>query len=152
MTMPKPQTTPKQGKTPVSRTEAKATLTAVDGVAMVASVLAAGLAFFTTVLGDPTDGRTWWGQAARTLCLVGFAATLLTVAFSIMVVAGTGVGGLGDTVSREAVLRGATYEAALARLAGLCMVAASFTSLVRLPCVVPVCCGRLNQCVGCFQC
>jgi len=106
-------------------------LYAVDGVALVTAVVVAGLAFFTALLGDPTDGQAWWGSAVRQLAIVGFAATLLTVAFTVMVVAGDGVRGLGSGLAREAVLRGSTYEAALARCAGLCVVAAAF-SLVRL--------------------
>jgi copper transport protein len=102
-------------------------LYAVDGTALVCSVVAAGLSFFTALLGDPTDGQVWWGVTVRRLTIVGFAATLLTVAFTIMVVAGDGARGLGDGLSRDAVLRGATYEAALARCAGLCLVAAAFT-------------------------
>ena len=102
-------------------------LYAVDGTALICSVAAAGLSFFTALLGDPSDGQVWWGTVVRRLTIVGFAATLLTVAFTIMVVAGDGVRGLGDELSRDAVLRGATYEAALARCAGLCLVAAAFT-------------------------
>jgi copper transport protein len=100
---------------------------AVEGVALVVAVAAAGLAFFTALLGDPTDGQVWWGRLVRVLAVVGFAATLLTVVFSVMVVAGDGIAGLGDATSREAVLRGATYEAALARCTGLCLVAGAFT-------------------------
>jgi copper transport protein len=106
-------------------------LYAVDGVALVCAVASAGLAFFTALLGDPTDGQSWWGTVVRQLTLVGFAATLLTVAFTVMVVAGDGVRGLGSSLARAAVLRGSTYEAALARCAGLCVVAAAF-SLPRL--------------------
>jgi copper transport protein len=106
-------------------------LYAVDVVALVSAVVAAGLAFFTAILGDPTDGQAWWGRAVRILAVAGFAATLLAVAFTVMVVAGNGVAGLGDATSRAAVLRGATYESALARCAGLCAVAAAF-SPVRL--------------------
>ena len=102
-------------------------LYAVHGAALVCSVVAAGLAFFTAVLGDPTDGQVWWGTAVRRLTILGFATTLLTVAFTVMVVAGDGVRGLGDGLSRGAVLRGPTYEAALARCVGLCLVAAAFT-------------------------
>jgi copper transport protein len=104
-------------------------LYAVDGLSLVTAVLAAGLGFFTALLGDPTDGRAWWGLAVRVLCLTGFAAALLTVAFTVMVVAGDGIRGLADATSRAAVLRGPTYEAALARCAGLCAVAAAFASL-----------------------
>jgi copper transport protein len=104
-------------------------LYAVDGVALVSSVLAAGLAFFTATLGDPTDGRAWWGQAIRVLAVVAFAAMLLTVAFTVMVVAGDGVAGLADPTSRAAVLRGATYESALARCAGLLCIAAGVTPI-----------------------
>lgn len=99
----------------------------VDGVALVASVVAAGLAFFTAVLGDPTDGRLWWGRLVRVLVVVGFAATLLTVAVTVMVVAGDGIAGLGDSISRAAVLRGATYQSALTRCVGLCLLAGAFT-------------------------
>lgn len=106
-------------------------LYAVDGVALVCAVACAGLAFFTALLGDPTDGRSWWGGAVRHMALAGFAATLLTVALTVMVVAGDGVRGLGNGLARDAVLRGSTYETALARCAGLCIVAAAF-SLVRL--------------------
>jgi copper transport protein len=106
-------------------------LYAVDGVALVCAIATAGVAFFTALLGDPTDGKLWWGAAVRQLTLVGFAATLLTVAFTVMVVADDGVRGLGDGLARDAVLRGSTYEAALARSAGLCLVAAAFT-VVRL--------------------
>ena len=106
-------------------------LYAVDGVALVCAVAAAGLAFFTTVFGDPTDGEAWWATTARAVALAGFAATLLTVAFTVMVVAGDGVRGLGDGLARDAVLRGPTYEAALARCGGLALVAAGF-SLRRL--------------------
>lgn len=106
-------------------------LYAVDGVALVSAVAAAGLAFFTALLGDPTDGQAWWGATVRQLTIVGFAATLLTVAFTVMVVAGDGARGLGNGLARDAVLRGSTYEAALARCAGLCLVAAAF-SLVGL--------------------
>jgi copper transport protein len=102
-------------------------LYAVDGAALFCSIAAAGLSFFTALLGDPTDGQVWWGTTVRRLTIVGFAATLLTVAFTIMVVAGDGLRGLGDGLSRDAVLRGATYEAALARCAGLCLVAAAFS-------------------------
>src|SRR3954447_9962629 len=63
------------------------------------------------------------------LALVAFAATLLTVALTVMVVAGNGITGLGDATSRAAVLRGPTYESALARGAGLCAVVGAFTSL-----------------------
>ena len=101
-------------------------LYAVDGVALVASVLASGLAFFTALLGDPTAGQAWWSRVARRLCLVGFAAILLTVVLTVIVVAGEGLRGLTDATARAAVLRGATYEAALARCAGLCAVAAGF--------------------------
>src|SRR3954452_20094119 len=104
-------------------------LYAVDVVAMLSSIVAAGLALFTATLGDPTDGQAWWGRTVRVLALVAFAATLLTVALTVMVVAGTGISGLGDATSRAAVLRGPTYESALARGAGLCAVVGAFTSL-----------------------
>jgi copper transport protein len=100
-----------------------------DGFSLVCAVGAAGLAFFTALLGDPTDGQTWWGATGRRLAIVGFAASLLTVAFTVMVVAGDGVRGLGNGLARGAVLRGSTYEAALARCAGLCTVAAAFSSM-----------------------
>ncbi|HET6816460.1 MAG TPA: CopD family protein [Mycobacteriales bacterium] len=106
-------------------------LYAVEGVALVCAVAAAGLAFFTALLGDPTDGQVWWGAAVRQATIAGFAATLLTVAFSVMDVAGEGLRGLGSGLARDAVLRGAAYETALARCAGLCLVAAAF-SVVRL--------------------
>jgi copper transport protein len=104
-------------------------LYAVEGAALMSAIGAAGLALFTATLGDPTDGQAWWGRTVRVLAVVGFAATLLTVAFTVMVVAGNGVAGLGDATSRAAVLRGATYESALARCAGLCVVAGAFSSL-----------------------
>jgi copper transport protein len=106
-------------------------LYAVHGTALVCAVAVGGLAFFTTLLGDPTDGQVWWGATARQLAIAGFAATLLTVAFSVMVVADDGVRGLSNGLARGAVLRGATYEAALARCAGFCVVTAAF-SVVRL--------------------
>jgi copper transport protein len=106
-------------------------LYAVDGVALACAVVAAGLAFFTAVFADPTDGEAWWATTVRIVALAGFAATLLTVAFTVMVVAGDGVRGLGDGLARGAVLRGSTYEAALARCAGLSLIAAGF-SLGRL--------------------
>lgn len=102
-------------------------LYAVHGVALVCAIAVAGLAFFTALLGDPTDGQAWWASVVRQLTLVGFAATLLAVAFAIVDVAGDGLRGLGDPLSRDAVLRGATYEAALARCTGLCAVAGAFS-------------------------
>lgn len=103
-------------------------LYAVHGLALVCAVACAGLAFFTAVLGDPTDGQAWWGSVVRQLTIVGFAATLLVVAFSILVVADDGLRGLGNGLARDAVLRGPAYQAALARCAGLCVIAAAFTS------------------------
>jgi copper transport protein len=104
-------------------------LYAVDAVALLSSIVAAGLALFTATLGDPTDGQAWWGRTVRVLALIAFAATLLTVALTVMVVAGKGITGLGDATSRAAVLRGPTYESALARGAGLFAVVGAFTSL-----------------------
>jgi putative copper export protein len=103
-------------------------LYATEAVALVVGVLVAGLAFFTAVLGDPTAGESWWPRLVQTLAVVGFAASLLSVLFEIVAVAGVGLGGVGNATAREVVLRGGDYQSALARCAGLCVVAYAFTT------------------------
>jgi len=98
-------------------------LYAAESVALVCSLVAAGMALFTAVLGDPAPATGSWSRLATWLAVAGFAASLLSVLFDVVAVAGTGLGGLGDATARADVLRGGDYQSALARCAGLCIVA-----------------------------
>jgi copper transport protein len=91
-------------------------------------LLVAGLAFFTAALGDPTVDEAWWPRLVQMLAVVGFAASLLSVLFEIVDVAGVGLSGIGNATAREVVLRGGDYQSALARSGGLCVVAFAFSS------------------------
>jgi copper transport protein len=101
-------------------------LYATESVALVCSLVAAGMALFTAVLGAPVPASVSWPRLATGLAVAGFAASLLTVPFDVVAVAGTGLAGVGDATAREVVLRGGDYQSALARCAGLCVVAFAF--------------------------
>ena len=93
-------------------------------VAMLASLGTAGTAVFLTVLDPVSPARSRLVRWVRVAAVVGFAASLLAVAFAVMQVGG-GLRGLGDPLARSAILRSGDYEAALARGAGLLLTAAA---------------------------
>jgi copper transport protein len=97
---------------------------AIDAIGIVASLAAAGFALFAAVFETAP-------REVVALAVTGFATALVAVALDIGVVAGRGISGLADATAREVVLRGGDYQAALARAAGLCLVAWAFRSAQR---------------------
>ena len=98
----------------------------VEGVGLVTALAAAGLAMYVVMAPRDVPVRRWLRGPAIALAVTAFAAVLVAVPFDIMVVAGNGLGGLGNGLARSVVLRSGETETAVLRGIGLVLVVAGF--------------------------
>ena len=97
-----------------------------EGVALIAALGAAGLTTYSMTTPSDIDVRRGVRRPVLALAVTAYVTVLLAVPFDVMVVAGNGLRGLGDGLSRSVVLHSGEFETAVMRSVGLVLLVVSF--------------------------